>query len=436
MFMSFVTEVNMIIMNTFPVAKGLFTRFMNNSGLPGTRSLLDYGMVDGDHSNTVTSFTIDENARFDCGSDHALLECDIEFGARPKVAWTYQEALQFKIYDDTNFTEFHKTLDILSSSIRLESFTNLEVEQMLPHISETLIESTKKCFKLKIKKKPSGNQLPRNIINLIRLKNASSRAYNHAIAVFNTDEAERLLGELETLKQQVRDGIADIKLGRRQRLRNKLLKADPTRKRFWRFLKSQTKAAGTITALNDTNGKMVFEQSEIQDVILQHFGEIFKGSRHPILVDETLNNQEELCLAELDVILSRDSRTFTPDQFEDEVCSPYTFIELDQILKKLPKGKSAGYDMICNEVLRNVSTKFKHYLLLFLNKIISSGTIPPDLNVGKCILIFKVLKFKIKLQSTNNFPFRGATPSIPPSTGPSPFPLTSCAWSLSGCARR
>ena len=36
MFMSFVTEVNMVIMNTLPIAKGLFSRFMNNSGLPGT----------------------------------------------------------------------------------------------------------------------------------------------------------------------------------------------------------------------------------------------------------------------------------------------------------------------------------------------------------------------------------------------------------------
>ena len=39
MFMSFVTELNMIIMNTLPVANGLFTRFMNNKGLPGTNFL-------------------------------------------------------------------------------------------------------------------------------------------------------------------------------------------------------------------------------------------------------------------------------------------------------------------------------------------------------------------------------------------------------------
>ena len=41
MFLNFASEVNMLIINTLPVAKGLFTRFMNSSGQPGTKSLLD-----------------------------------------------------------------------------------------------------------------------------------------------------------------------------------------------------------------------------------------------------------------------------------------------------------------------------------------------------------------------------------------------------------
>ena len=58
---------------------------MNNTGRPGTKSLLDYGLIDGEHINTVTSFVIDEDSRFDAGSDHALLECTLLFGDRPKV---------------------------------------------------------------------------------------------------------------------------------------------------------------------------------------------------------------------------------------------------------------------------------------------------------------------------------------------------------------
>ena len=91
MFMNFISEVNMIIINTLPMSKETFTRFMDNSGRPGTRSLLDYGLIDGDHSNIVTSFVIDEQARYAMGSDHALLECEVEFGVRPKVKWSFQD---------------------------------------------------------------------------------------------------------------------------------------------------------------------------------------------------------------------------------------------------------------------------------------------------------------------------------------------------------
>ena len=80
MFMNLVSQVNMTIINTLPISKGLFTRFMDNSGSKGSMSLLDYGLVDNDNVSNVTSFVIDEDARFSCGSDHALLECDIEVG--------------------------------------------------------------------------------------------------------------------------------------------------------------------------------------------------------------------------------------------------------------------------------------------------------------------------------------------------------------------
>ena len=61
--------------------------------------MLDYGLIDKDHTHLVTSFVIDENARFGCGSDHALLTCDIKFGARPKVAWKFQVCITILQYE-------------------------------------------------------------------------------------------------------------------------------------------------------------------------------------------------------------------------------------------------------------------------------------------------------------------------------------------------
>ena len=54
MFLTFVAEVNLVIVNSLPISKGLFTRFMDKSGHHGTKFLLDYGVNDGDQVNTIT----------------------------------------------------------------------------------------------------------------------------------------------------------------------------------------------------------------------------------------------------------------------------------------------------------------------------------------------------------------------------------------------
>ena len=47
---------------------------------------------------------------------------------------------------------------------------------------------------------------------------------------------------------------------------------------------------------------------------------------------------------------------------------------------------------IPNELLKNGSPKFKEYLLVFLNQVLKDGVVPESLNVGKCMLVFKVIK--------------------------------------------
>ena len=58
-------------------------------------------------------------------------------------------------------------------------------------------------------------------------------------------------------------------------------------------------------------------------------------------------------------------------------------------LDKLKTGKSRGVDNIPAEVLRFAGATLKKYLLVFYNKIWSTGAVPELLNVIKCILLFK-----------------------------------------------
>ena len=390
MFLSFVAQVNLTIINTLPISKGLFTRFMDSR--PGSESLLDYGLIDNDHVGTVSSFVIDEQARFSCGSDHALLECSILVKDTPRVHWSYSKPVHYNIGANTDYSGYRESLDVAISTIPLHEFSTMSVQEMLPHISENINVTARNKIGIKVKKVKRGRKLPVSIIKMIQSKNLLVKRLANERLNMSTMQVEVLEGQIRQLRANIRDAIGETKLQQRHNLRSKLLRSDPTRKKFWRFLKSQMKSAGCITAAYNSAGKMVFEQSEIESVVLDHFTSIFEGQRSPVFCPQDEQpSQTDLAIHEMELILSKRSPTYESSMFEEEVCAPYTFIELDRELASLKDGKASGYDQVANELLKNTGLKFRLYLQTFINKMLEDGSIPEELNIGKCFLIHKVI---------------------------------------------
>ena len=390
MFLNFVSQVNLVIINSLPLAQGLFTRFMNGSDLPGSKSLIDYGLIDTDHTHTVSSFVIDENARFDAGADHALLVVELVYGPVPGISWSYHQTLKLDLRGDSDFVAYQTNLDQQLSSTPLHHFQTLPTSQMLPHLTEWISESGKQTFGLRIKKKRVKKKLPISVIKKIKAKNELARtvqiAYRHSLPDARAKEVT-----LNAMKAEIKELCSDIRLKQRNRLRSRALLADPSRRKFWRFLKHQIKTAGSITGAYDITGKMVFQQNEIEEAVLSHFTSIFEGQKVPFFLTPEEPDQIELSLQEIDDILKNVPEEHPENKFEAQVCSPYSMTELNRILNNLPLGKSSGYDQIPNELLKQSSPKFKMYLQAFLNQILKDGKVPPDLNLGKCCLIHKVL---------------------------------------------
>ena len=356
LFFNFLNEVNLLIINTLPVAKGLFTRFMDSTSRPGTRSLLDYGLIDHEKSDTVTSFVIDSDARVECGSDHALLVCSLRFTNTPRMSWSYHDPVHYNI-QGVDFAAYQRYLDT-SLDVPLSQFSVQSTTEMLGVIRDTIDISAKETIGLKIKKKRRGRRLPKDILSLIKRKNILTRELNNSAACLAYHELLQKQQELQDLKRQTKDKISVIKLQRRSNLRSKLLLKDPTRKKFWRFLRGQMKAAGCISALTSKSGQMVFDQDEIEDVVLAHFGTIFEGQRVPVYPVEPPADQVEIALAEIEQMLGQTQVVFEPDHFEEQVCQPYSSVELDQILHNLPGGKASGYDRLPNSYF----LELQHYL--------------------------------------------------------------------------
>ena len=138
---------------------------------------------------------------------------------------------------------------------------------------------------------------------------------------------------------------------------------------------------------------MVFDQAGIEGVITEHFKGIFNGS--PLSPRDVLENPAD----DGDNTISYARKPMNEDEFEKEVCAPYTVTELDEILDTLPSGKASSTDHIPNELLKNTTPLSRIYLQFFLNKIMAEGEVPESLNQGKCVLIYKVI-YNIKTIKT------------------------------------
>ena len=86
-------------------------------------------IVHSEHVHTVTSLSIDSDARHDFGSDHALLLATFKYGSQPSCDWKFQEALKFHIPDNTKYDDYQFCLDRISSVVPLHQFETLTSEE-------------------------------------------------------------------------------------------------------------------------------------------------------------------------------------------------------------------------------------------------------------------------------------------------------------------
>ena len=136
---------------------------MDDTGRRG--AVLDYGLIDSNHTHLVTSFVIDEQARYSCGSDHALLVASLTFNNLPKVTWKQHETVHYDFHSESSFTQFQEHLKTNVSKVPLSEFEGMTVEEMLPHLTSSLNDSGKAAFGIKSRKKRTkGRKLPPTII--------------------------------------------------------------------------------------------------------------------------------------------------------------------------------------------------------------------------------------------------------------------------------
>ena len=107
LFLNFVKSLNLTILNTLPISKGVFSHFVEREGIPYSHSLLDYGLIDPVLAPLVTSFIVDSDARIDCGTDHALLLSSFQFSkGSVNVKTKVSDVLKLQLPSNKDFSVF------------------------------------------------------------------------------------------------------------------------------------------------------------------------------------------------------------------------------------------------------------------------------------------------------------------------------------------
>ena len=117
----------------------------------------------------------------------------------------------------------------------LEAFSQLSPSDMLPHISENINNTAMGVFGVKsFKHRRKGRRLPLSLRNVIHEKKTLlARLVNSA----DPEEQKDLSFKIGILKDTISERISNFRLQKRTKIRSKLLLEDPTRRKFWRFLR-------------------------------------------------------------------------------------------------------------------------------------------------------------------------------------------------------
>ena len=207
MFTNFITESSLLIMNTLPMCRGLFTWFNRDQ-----KSLLDYGLVDTDHVQKISSFSIDEDARFACMSDHALLECEVAFQASPKVSKSSPDVIRYNFHERSDFKGYTTYLECMLSTINLDSFSRLTTPEMLKHITNNIHGAAMQTFGFKVDRKNKRSTLPKDIREAIDKKQVVAHQLQLSIISKNKEQELKFQREYNKLKIKVDKDISDLRI--------------------------------------------------------------------------------------------------------------------------------------------------------------------------------------------------------------------------------
>ena len=112
------------IVNTMPLANGVFTREVYNASKKRfEKSVLDYALVEDDLQNQITSFTIDKDRKYSINSDHMLIQITLTLKENKTVLNWHRKHSKFYLNEETDYDKY-KSLSPQENVFRIHLIPN------------------------------------------------------------------------------------------------------------------------------------------------------------------------------------------------------------------------------------------------------------------------------------------------------------------------
>lgn len=283
-----------------------------------------------------------------------------------------------KIYDysSTNWKEFRK---IINNKILINNnISSIEcLENELSKFSEAIISARNITSKIKVIR-PFTDQLPDEIINLIKYRNRLRKSWQTHRDLYDKELAN-------TLTQQIKIKIENH---RNEEWENKLAKLTPSNGSLWKmtkFLKKEPRIIPTLT-VNSIDHNTDERKAEI-------LANTFKETHN---IGSTNSDEDQNIINSVSAFLLK-HKNIHSDNTKHYLTNPS---ELKNIIKDLLNNKAPGLDGIDNKLIKNLPKKAIVQFNYIINAIINLQHWPSN---WKTSLVIPIPKTGKNTKSPENY---------------------------------
>ena len=339
-FLNFVERESLEIVNNMDVCKGTFTRVEG-----GSATVVDFGLIEADRTDLVTSMWIDEDHDFAQGSDHALLKIKLRISNTALKDWREQDVVRFSVNDRTDFTKFKEGVELHMKDL-LEKIWEMSTTEKIERVQKALLDQAKVCLKQRsyIHKVKTKYRLPMGIKEKLKqLNRARNRVTRMELVVIENNDnrkvrrLQRFKNEVKILDDEVKQSMAKEQARKRARVRSLGLGPTTGARQFWKMVKLKNHPESIIWAFKTKAGKLEVELGQMMTEIQKEVQEKFCASHSPVFEDY---QEQERKQAEEGRKMGIQKSAL---DWSDEVVPEFTTDEVEKLVKGLKDNRAPGY---------------------------------------------------------------------------------------------